>query len=209
MGKNLTELCHQECLRLLRELPRHSHPKLILHTLKANVHALGLTQLARQIHTAEEKQIIVSELPLKQWQNEIERLHPLERSWEETLMRLAKENNKSLKLHWHGPHLNELTSLLLHVARNTIAHGEKPDLNLWVEVKQRGSMWHIQVKDDGGGFKAHERSPDLFAGRGEGLKYIQQTVKSWNGKCGVMSNPGVGLIITIDFPVTQVEKKAA
>lgn len=200
MGINLSKLCREECLRLLRELPRHSSPKIILHTLKANVHALGLTQLARQIHSAEEKQIPTAELPLKSWLSEIERLHPLERNWEDTLMRMAREQNKKLTLHWHGPELEELTSLMLHVARNTIAHGQKSELNLWVEVKERGNAWHVQIRDDGGGISAHHRKTDLFSGRSVGLSAIADTLKSWGGNLGVLNNPGHGLTLTLDYP---------
>ena len=202
MGQNLTLLCRDECLRLLRELPHSKQARLILHTLKANVHALGLTQLARQIHAAEDAQMPSSHLPVSQWRSEIERLHPLERSWEDMLMRMAQENNKTLVLHWHGPHLDELTSIVLHLARNTIAHAQKDQLSLWVTVKQRGNSWHVQVRDDGGGMQTHKREPDMLAGRGAGLPYVQETLKTWGGTCGIFSNPGQGVTVTLQFPRT-------
>jgi signal transduction histidine kinase len=200
MSQNLTLLCRAECLRLLRELPHSTQAPLILHTLKANVHALGLTQLARQIHAAEEAHMPSSHLPVAQWRSEIERLHPLERSWEELLMRLAQENKKTLDLHWQGPHLDELTSIVLHLARNTIAHAQKDQLSLWVTVKQRGNSWHVQIRDDAGGIQAHQREVDLLAGRGAGLQYVQDTLKAWGGTCGILSNPGHGVTVTLVFP---------
>lgn len=201
MGQNLTLLCRDECLRLLRELPHSKQARLILHTLKANVHALGLTQLARQIHAAEEAHIPATQLPVSQWRSEIERLHPLERSWEELLMRMAQENKKTLELHWHGPHLEALTSIVLHLARNTIAHAQKDQLSLWVTVKQRGDSWHVQVRDDAGGINpGHKRETDMLAGRGAGLGYVQETLKAWGGTCGILSNPGLGVTVTLQFP---------
>lgn len=202
MSQNLTLLCRDECLRLLRELPHSKQARLILHTLKANVHALGLTQLARQIHAAEEAHIPSSHLPVAQWRSEIERLHPMERSWEELLMRMAQENKKTLELHWHGPHLEELTSIVLHLARNTIAHAQKDQLSLWVTVKQRGNSWHVQVRDDAGGMQTHKRETDMLAGRGAGLHYVQETLKAWGGTCGILSNPGQGVTVTLQFPMT-------
>ncbi len=201
MAQNLSLICRDECLRLLRELPHSKQARLILHTLKANVHALGLTQLARQIHAAEEAHIPASQLPVPQWRSEIERLHPMERSWEELLMRMAQENKKTLDLHWHGPHLDELSSIVLHLARNTIAHGHKDQLSLWVTVKQRGNSWHVQVRDDAGGIQTHKREPDMLAGRGAGLSYVQETLKAWGGTCGILSNPGHGVTVTLQFPV--------
>lgn len=201
MGQNLTQLCREECLRLLRELPRHTQPKIILHTLKANVHALGLVILAKEIHAAEEKKIPVKDLPLERWNNEVKKLHPREKSWEETLMMLARENEKTLTLHWHGPHLEELSSIVLHLARNTIAHGQKKDLSLWVTVKQRNDRWHVQVRDDAGGMHSHARESDLFAGQGEGLNYVRATLKLWGGSCGILSNPGQGVTVTLQFPM--------
>lgn len=201
MSQHLTLLCRDECLRLLRELPHSKHAPLLLHTLKANVHALGLTQLARQIHAAEEAHIPAAHLPVAQWCSEIERLHPLERSWEELLKRMAQEQEKVLELHWHGPHLEQLTSVLLHLARNTIAHAQKDKLNLWVTVKQRGNSWHVQIRDDAGGMRRHQREADLLAGRGAGLPYVQETLKAWGGTYGILSNPGHGVTVTLVFPV--------
>jgi signal transduction histidine kinase len=201
MGQNLTQLCREECLRLLRELPRHAQPKILLHTLKANVHALGLVQLAKEIHTAEEKKIPISKLPLERWNTEVKKLNPSEKTWEEMLMMLARENEKTLTLHWHGPHLEELSSLILHLARNTIAHGQKTDLNLWVNVKQRNDRWHVQVRDDAGGMHSHDRKSDLLAGQGVGLNYVREILKCWGGTCGILSDPGVGVTVTLQFPM--------
>lgn len=202
MNQNLSRLCREECLRLLRELPTHTQPKLLLHTLKANVHALGLAKLALEIHAAEEKKVSVKELPLSRWTNEVMRLNPPKQSWEETLMAIALEHKKKLTLHWHGPHLEELTSIILHLARNTIAHGAKTELNLWVTVKQRNNNWHIQVRDDAGGMQAHKRPGDLLAGQGAGLAYVRETLKLWGGSCGILSDPGQGVIVTLQFPLT-------
>ncbi|MCE3012152.1 MAG: hypothetical protein LW878_03720, partial [Proteobacteria bacterium] len=190
MGQNLTKLCYQECLRHLREIPTSAHWKILLHTLKANVHALGLVQLAREIDAWENKKVSLKELPLDQWLKEIKKLDIEEKSWSETLASIALEANKTLHFHWHGPKLEELSSIILHLARNTIAHGQGSELNLWIQVRERGSSWHVQVRDDGGGFHHSTRGKDLLSGQGAGLEYVRQTIKAWGGSCGILSNPG-------------------
>ncbi len=211
MGTNLSQLCREECLRLLRELPRHKSPRILLHTLKANVHALGLTQLAREIHKSEEGQLKVCDLPLAKWQKEIERLGPVAKSWQELLSAVASEKQRTLSLEWHGPQLDELTSIILHLARNTVAHGNRDHLKMWVTVKQRGQQWHVQIRDDGGGMEKHERTADLLAGRAQGLSSVRETLKSWGGTCGILSNPGQGVIVTLQFPISaaHLTKKVA
>jgi chemotaxis protein histidine kinase CheA len=211
MGQNLTKLCYEECLRHLRELPQSVHWKILLHTLKANVHALGLIQLAHEIHNLESQKISPKDLPLERWKAEIKKLDVEEKTWSETLNTIAKEANKVLHFHWHGPKLEELSSIVLHLARNTIAHGKGQELNLWVEVKQRGPNWHVQIRDDGGGLSFENRSKDLLSGQGVGLEFVRQTLKNWGGNCGILSNPGQGLVITLQYPIAQAApiKKAA
>jgi len=207
MNRQLTILCREECLRLLDKLQATERPFLLLHTLKANVHALGLTQLARQIHGAEERQLKMNELPLKNWRAEIERLNPLERSWDETLQRMAQELGKQVQLDWVGPQLPEINSLILHLVRNSIAHSPHSDVRLRVTVKERRDSWWVQVQDNAGGVREHKRAADLFAGRGAGLDYVRETLKSWGGKLSLTSTPGVGLTVTMEF--SQSWAKAA
>jgi signal transduction histidine kinase len=199
MNRQLTTLCREECLRLIEKLKTSERPFLLLHTLKANVHALGLTQLARQIHSAEERQLKMNELPLKNWRAEIERLSPLERGWDETLQRLAQELGKKIQLDWIGPQLPEINSLLLHLTRNSIAHCTLAEVHLRIVVKERRETWFIQVQDNAGGLKAHDRAADLMAGRGAGLDYVRETLKSWGGQLSLTSTPGVGLTVTMEF----------
>lgn len=203
MGQNLTKLCYQECLRHLKELPTSVHWKILLHTLKANVHALGLVQLAREIDAWENKKVSLKELPLEKWLKEIKKLDIEEKSWSDTLSSIALEANKKLHFHWHGPKLKELSSIIVHLARNTIAHGQSSELNLWIKVRERGNSWHIQIRDDGGGFTQATRDKDLLSGQGAGLEFVRQTMKSWGGSCGILSNPGQGLVITLQYPMTQ------
>jgi len=205
MNRQLTTLCREECLRLIEKLQTAERPFLLLHTLKANVHALGLTQLARQIHSAEERQLKMSELPLKNWRSEIERLNPLERGWEETLQRLAKECGRELHLDWVGPQLPEINSLILHLARNSIAHCTQADVRLMVTVKERREYWLVQIQDNAGGLRSHHRATDLLAGRGAGLDYVRETLKSWEGKLSLASTPGVGLTVTMEFPISRAK----
>jgi signal transduction histidine kinase len=211
MGQNLTKLCYEECLRHINDLPHSKHPRILLHTLKANVHALGMTQLALEIHHAENNKTPAANLPLKKWLNEIKKLDIGFKDWADTLGTIASEANKTLELHWHGPKIEELSSIIVHLARNTIAHGNKSHLNIWVTVKQRQNKWHVQVKDDGGGFTKAQRPLDVLAGQGAGLEYVRLTLKGWGGTCGILSNPNVGLIVTLEFPIIceQVLKTAA
>ena len=203
MGQNLTKLCYLECLRHLKEIPTSAHWKILLHTLKANVHALGLANLAREIDVWENKKVSLKELPLEKWLKEIKKLDIEEKSWSDTLSSIALEANKKLHFHWHGPKLEELSSVIIHLARNTIAHGQAAELNLWIKVKERGNCWHVQIRDDGGGFRTKTRDKDILSGQGAGLEYVRQTLKSWGGSCGILSNPGQGLVITLQYPMTQ------
>jgi C4-dicarboxylate-specific signal transduction histidine kinase len=203
MNRNLTKLCFQECLRHLQEISHSPHWKILLHTLKANVHALGLVKLAYEIDHWENRNVSPKDLPIEAWLKQIKSLDLEERSWNETFQTMAQEAGKNLIVHWHGPKLEDLSSIMIHLVRNTLAHGQTAELNFWVEVRQRGQDWFVQVKDNGGGFQKHQRAKDIFAGQGKGLEYVRETLKSWGGRFGILSSPGVGLTITLSFPIAQ------
>ena len=57
------------------------------------------------------------------------------------------------------------------------------------------------IRDSAGGVQPHKRDVDMLAGRGAGLQYVQDTLKGWGGTCGILSSPGHGVTVTLQFPM--------
>jgi ligand-binding sensor domain-containing protein/two-component sensor histidine kinase len=78
--------------------------------------------------------------------------------------------------------------------------------NLWVSIKQKGSIVTMKITDDGKGFdlaKTSEgyKSSDVYGG-GNGLRNMQLRAKEMKGTVRIESVPGKGCTVELHFPIT-------
>ncbi len=199
--KQLPLLCRDEALTLLKQLPRHPRPLQALHTLKANVHALGLMDVAHEVHAWEEKLLAGAsplDVPVAGWARAL-RLSRVE-GQTEFFAHLARRAGKKLNLTWEGPFLPHFHSVFLHLLRNTLAHGGRAELRFDVRVSFTAGEWQVRVSDDGQGFGQKKKAgADLWSGRGQGLAHVKEQVEAWGGRMSWESSPA-GCTFLLQFP---------
>ncbi|MDB5222886.1 MAG: putative signal transduction histidine kinase [Chitinophagaceae bacterium] len=72
--------------------------------------------------------------------------------------------------------------------------------NVYISVKHVNDRIDINIKDDGQGFDVTVKR------RGIGFKNIQSRAELLNGKMNVISEPGKGCLLVVNFPVKLLEK---
>lgn len=95
-------------------------------------------------------------------------------------------------------------SIFKESINNSIKYSECK--NIWVEIEQQNSRIAMKIKDDGKGFELSKtseghKSSDVFGG-GNGLKNMQRRAKEMKGILRIISEPGNGTSVQLDFPIT-------
>ena len=76
---------------------------------------------------------------------------------------------------------------------NVIKHGHASEIQ--ISLRQAGRVLTLQVSDNGCGFDP------VVAVRGNGLDNMQRRMRSLQGSCWVVSQPGAGTKVTFEFPL--------
>ena len=76
---------------------------------------------------------------------------------------------------------------------NVIKHGHASEIQ--IGIRQAGSVVTLQVSDNGCGF-----DPAVTV-RGNGLDNMERRLRSLSGSCLVVSQPGAGTKVTLEFPL--------
>jgi len=119
-----------------------------------------------------------------------------------------------------------LNDILVHLLRNCIAHGieypeerslrGKPDAgSIRIIGKQENDMLTIAIEDDGGGFEiaidealafghSSRQQTDELSGHGVGLNAVKIMAEEIGGKMNILSRPGQGTAITLQFNLNPI-----
>jgi signal transduction histidine kinase len=76
---------------------------------------------------------------------------------------------------------------------NVIKHGRASEIQ--ISIQQAGKVLTLQVSDNGCGF-----DPAVVV-RGNGLDNMERRLRSLQGSCSVISRPGSGTKVILEFPL--------
>ncbi len=92
-------------------------------------------------------------------------------------------------------------SALVHIAREAVTNAVKHASPATVEVTlERADEWRLRVSDDGRGFHAPDRAPNLAAVGGFGLESMSRHARALGGSLRVLSSPQTGTTVEALLP---------
>ncbi len=145
---------------------------------------------------------------------------------EEFAVRISKQVGKNICLKFHDKTQNFLDifdeysfkKMMIHLLMNAVYHGiETPrERNLAnkcsigtiiVEVSGDEQNYFLSVSDDGRGFeKSEATSPNLFAGRNQGLFIVENLLRDYKGQLEIVTDANFGSTILCKVPTVSFEK---
>lgn len=112
--------------------------------------------------------------------------------------------------------LSDLASAIGHAIDNSIeAMRDRPNKKLRMKVTIEGDQGVVLIVDSGVGMSRDVRDrafEPFFKGfaaprrMGLGLAFVDTTVKRWNGRSSIDSNPGEGTTLTLKFPLAETKR---
>lgn len=92
-----------------------------------------------------------------------------------------------------SPIRHNVSMAVKEAIHNVIKHGHASEVQ--IRIRQGGPGLHLQISDNGCGF-----DPKVVV-RGNGLDNMERRLRSLQGSCSVVSQPGAGTKVTLEFPL--------